>query len=64
MTADYAVENHGSIFIVQPQTAEARAHLEAHVSAEAQWFAGGVAVEHRYIVDLVAQLQDDGFEVS
>lgn len=60
----YTVENHGSIFIVQPQTEEARAHLEAHVSDEAQWFAGGVAVEPRYIVDLVAQLQDDGFEVS
>lgn len=64
MQTDFTVQNHGSVFLVLPQTADARAHLDAVLSDEAQRFAGGVAVEPRYVVDFVAQLHDDGFEVA
>ena len=59
--ADYTFTNHGSIWLCTPTTMEAREHLEEHLSDEAQWFAGGVAVEPRYVDSLAAQLEEDGF---
>ena len=61
---DYTVTNHGSVWLLRPTHAAAAAHLREHVGEEAQWFAGALAVEPRYVVDLAAQLQDDGFTVT
>jgi hypothetical protein len=62
--SDYAVSGDGSLFILTPLTEDARTNLEAGVSDEAQWFAGGVAVEHRYIGPLVEQLRNEGWSVQ
>lgn len=61
---DFEFTNHFSIWLCTPLNAAARAHLAAHLSPEAQWFAGGVAVEPRYVTTLVQRLQDDGFCVD
>ena len=61
--ADYEVSGGGSLFIVTPLNANARENLEAGVGEEAQWWAGGVAVEHRYISNLVEQLREEGWSV-
>lgn len=61
---DFHVHNHGSIFLVEPLHGPAKEHLEDHIDDEAQWFGHQLVVEPRYIVDLVALLQDDGWEVS
>jgi RNA polymerase subunit RPABC4/transcription elongation factor Spt4 len=61
---DFTFENHGSIWIVQPHNSEAREHLAENVSDEAIWFAGGLAVEPRYVEDLAEGLQENGFRVS
>lgn len=61
---DFLFRNHGSLFLAIPQTNAADKHLRANVSDEAQWWAGGVAVEPRYVEDLASALQEAGFEVS
>jgi len=63
--ADFTVENHGTIFLVRPLTAEARAWLDSNVVAEPyQWFGPALAVEHRYIENLVEGMTAEGFEVD
>ena len=60
---DFVVANHGSIFLVDPQSDSARSHLIEHVSDDAQWYGGTLVVEHRYIGDLINQLVEDGWVV-
>jgi hypothetical protein len=61
---DYTFESHGSLWLCRPSTNDARAWLDDHVGDEAQWFGGALAVEPRYVVDLAAQLQNDGWTVG
>lgn len=61
--ADFDVENHGSIFILQPLTPAAREWVSEHIADDAQWWAGGVVVEHRYIADIVEGALSDGLVV-
>lgn len=58
---DYVFTNHGSLWLCQPKSDEARRHLEEHVDAEAQWWAGALAVEPRYVQGLVEALRTEGF---
>ena len=61
---DFHVTNHGSVFLIKPMNDAAQEHFDDHIGPDSQWFGGQLVVEHRYIIDLVAQLQDEGFEVS
>lgn len=60
---DFEVSGGGSLFILTPLNSDARDHLESNVSEESQWWAGGVAVEHRYIGSLVEALRENGYVV-
>lgn len=60
---DYEVSGSGSLFILTPLNAAAKENLEAGVGSEAQRWAGGIVVEHRYIGPLVQQLQEEGWSV-
>lgn len=55
----FDVENHGSIALVRPLTADARTWLEEHT--DGQWFGGALVVEPRYLDGLVAGLIEEGF---
>jgi hypothetical protein len=61
---DYVVTDHGSVFLVQPTNDAAKHNLEEHLGDDAQWFGGALAVEHRYIENLVAELRDEGWTVT
>ncbi len=61
---DYTVEDHGSLFLVRCETDAAYDHLRAHTGDEAQWLGRGLAVDHRYIEDVVTALEDAGFVVA
>jgi hypothetical protein len=63
-TADFVLQNHGSVCLLCPMTEAASDHLEANSSEEAFWFAGGLVVEPRYVSDLVEALSGEGFTVS
>lgn len=59
---DARVENHGTIVLVRPLTEPALDWLSEHT--DGTWFGNALAVEHRYVSDLVAGLRDAGFAVE
>jgi len=60
---DFTFTDHHSLWMVTPNTRRASTHLAASVGDEAQWLGGSLAVEGRYVADLAAGLQADGFTV-
>lgn len=58
---DYLFEDHGSIFMVTPQTPEAREHLEMNIDNKAMWFGLSLVVEPRYVRDLAEGLDAEGY---
>lgn len=61
---DFTVTGGGTIYLVRPENNQAREHLVEHTAEEAQWFGGALAVEHRYITDLVEALRGQGYSVA
>jgi hypothetical protein len=60
---DVTVEGGGSIFLFRPHTDAATDWIEEHVQPDAQWFGGGLVVEHRYARDLADSMLQDGLDV-
>jgi len=64
-THDFEVQNHGSIFLLIPLTSSARVWIDDHIGKDnghqPMW--PTVLVEHRFIADIVAGIQDDGLAV-
>jgi hypothetical protein len=62
---DFVIENHGSIFLLKPQTGPAISWIAEYISPENgyQPYFPTVVVEHRYIADIVAGIQGDGLDV-
>ena len=63
-TLDFHVTGGGTVYLVTPLNGEAEEHLNGHTGEESLWLGNSLAVEHRFIADLVAGLQGDGFTVS
>ena len=61
---DFWVQNHGSLFLLIPQTEAASDWVEENLPEDAQTFGGGIVVEHRYISDIVDGIRTDGLEVE
>ncbi len=61
---DFNVADHGSIVILRPVTAEAKDWTEEFIPEDAQWFAGGVAIERRYFENIYDGITADGLTIS
>jgi len=63
---DFRLENHGSIFLLKPLTPSATSWLEDHVGQDNgfQPYWPTCVIEHRYISDIVAGIQNDGLAVQ
>lgn len=61
---DVLVQDHGSIILVQPETKVALCWLLNHTQHDAQWFGGALAVEPRYLSDLLTGMSEGGFVVE
>lgn len=62
---DFRVENHGSVFILYAESNEAKQWVADHIPEDAPtWGPNGIAVEARYIQDIVDGARYDGLEVS
>ena len=58
---DFIVENHGSIFLLSPQTDAARAWIDENITHEGfQPYWPVVVIEPHYIADIIAGIQNDG----
>lgn len=62
-TPDFDVIDSGSIVLLRPNTAAASAWCDEHLPEDATWFGGSVAVEPRYISDIVDGAISDGLTV-
>lgn len=60
---DFTVSGGGSIYLLQPHTPAAREWVSEHLPADAQRLGTAIAVEHRYIGDIVEGIFSDGLEV-
>ena len=63
---DFLVENHGSIFLLRPQNENAIAWVKDHIGSDNgyQPYYPTVVIEHRYVSDIVAGIQNDGLAVQ
>jgi len=53
-----------SIYLLTPITPEAKEWIEENVSEDSQWLGNGLAVEARYLSDLVSGMSEDGLILS
>ena len=60
---DVTVIAGGTVYLLHLHSIEAREWVEEHVSGERQMLGTGVAVEHRYVLDVVLGMRTDGLEV-
>lgn len=60
VTPDISVSNHGTIFLFAANTEAGREWIHEHVPADATFWAGSLAVEHRYAYDLAEGMAADG----
>ena len=59
---DFAVRDEGTIWLFTPQTAAAFDFLSEHIQEDAQYFGDSLAVEHRYVYDLLVGLREHGLK--
>ena len=62
--ADFFVENHGTIFMLQPLTLAATSWVQDNLPEDQMTFGIAVVVEHRYVADIVRGAMADGLEVA
>ena len=65
MTTHFDVElnDQGSIWLVTPMTPEAQDWISENVQVDAQFWGASLAVEHRFIGNLVDAIINDGLRV-
>lgn len=61
---DIAVENHGSLLLVEPLTEAAADWIEQNVQDEAQFWGHKLVVEPRYLHDLLYGIRDAGLLIE
>jgi hypothetical protein len=60
---DLLVSGDGRLYLLFATSPAGESWIEEHIPDDAQRFAGGVAVEHRYIADIVSGAVADGLRV-
>lgn len=62
-TPDFTVSGGGSVYLLTPITQEANDWVDTHLGGDVQRLGNGIAVEHRYIGDVVIGIRNDGLAV-
>jgi hypothetical protein len=61
---DVLVENHGSLYLMRPQTDSAQEWIDEHIPEDAQWFGGALVVEPRYVEDIAHGMMEYGLRLN
>jgi len=64
MPTDFTLQDHGSIFLLVPNTADAQDWAADHLPTDAQFFGKGVAIEPRYVEPIVNGIVADGLTIA
>lgn len=62
-TPDFSVQNECTIFLLRPLSQAAQTWIDENLSPDRTTFGDAVAVEHRYIADIIDGIRADGLEV-
>lgn len=62
--ADLRVENHGSLYLLFPETEAGERWTEENLQEGAPMFGGATVIGHRYILDIVQGAINDGLTVE
>jgi hypothetical protein len=62
--ADVMIENHGSLYLVHGQSDAGKEWMNEHLPEDAQRMGDAVAVEHRYMENIVYGMRGDGLLVE
>lgn len=62
-SVDFLVRDEGTIWLFTPLTPAARQFLSEHIQGDAQYFGDSLAVEHRYVSDLIVGLREHDLKV-
>lgn len=57
---DFELSHHGSIVLLQPLSAAGREWIETHLPEDRLTYAGAVAIEPRYLLDIFHGIADAG----
>jgi hypothetical protein len=61
---DLRVANHGSIFLLTPESKSGQQWVDQYLPDDAMMIGGSYVVEHRYIGDIVEGARQDGLTVQ
>jgi hypothetical protein len=61
---DVTLTGGGSVYLLILHTAIAREWVDAHVSSDRQMLGAALAVEHRFVGDILEGMQQDGLSVD
>ena len=61
---DFALADHGTIAVLTPKSAAARAWCEEHLPEDAQRLGAGYAIEPRYADPILDGIAEEGLSVS
>jgi hypothetical protein len=61
---DVLVENHGSLYLMWPQTDSAQEWIDEHIPEDAQWFGSALVIEPRYVEDVAHGMMEDGLRLN
>lgn len=62
---DVTAHNEGSVVLLELHSDKVREWFEFNVATESwQWMGGNVAVDHRFALDLLDGLTEEGFDVG
>jgi len=62
--ADFRLTNHGTISLLAPLTAAAEAWIDEHLPEDAQMLGNAIAIEPRYVGDIVAGILTEGLSFT
>jgi hypothetical protein len=60
---DFPLRDEGTIWLFTPLTPSALQFLSEHIQGDAQYFGNSLAVEYRYVSDLIVSLREHDLEV-
>lgn len=61
---DFHISDHGSVWLLAPVSKAAKEFVADNIDPGAQWFAGSVVIEWRYVEPIVNAIDDAGLSVS
>lgn len=62
---DFNITGGGTLYVLDPLTPRAKAWIKDHVDDNAlTWGPNAIAIEHRYVADIIDGIRADGLEVA